>query len=77
MNDLTAFVKDELLCHGADLVGVGDLSALPPEVRENMPIGISVAVKAPDDIVRGIAELPTQAYCDWYHRANKRLDMLF
>ena len=30
MNDLTGLIKDELLCHGADLVGIGDLTELPP-----------------------------------------------
>ena len=76
MNDLTAFIKDELLCHGADLVGVGDLTELPPEARQHMPVGISVAVKYPDEVIRGIAELPTQEYNDWYIKLNERLDML-
>jgi len=76
MNDLTKHIRDELLCHGADLVGVGALSELPPEIRENLPIGISIAVKYPKDVIRGIAELPTQEYCDWYHRLTERLDML-
>ena len=76
MNNLTGYIKDELLCHGADLVGIGDLSELSPEVRENLPVGISVAVKYPKDVIRGISELPTQEYCDWYNRLNERLDML-
>lgn len=76
MNDLTGYIKDELICHGADLVGIGDLSGLPPEIRENLPIGISVAVKYPKDVIRGINELPTQEYCDWYNRLNERLDNL-
>ena len=57
MNDLTSQIKNELLCHGADLVGIGDLSELPPDVRENLPVGISVAVKYPADVIRGIADL--------------------
>ena len=76
MSDLTHFIKEELLSHGADLVGVGDLTELPPEARQHMPVGISVAVKYPDEVIRGIAELPTQEYNDWYIKLNERLDML-
>ena len=49
MNDLTGFIKDELLCHGADLVGIGDLRELPAEVRDGLPIGICVTVKHKKD----------------------------
>jgi len=76
MNDLTAFIKDELLCHGADMVGIGDLRELPAEVRCVLPIGICVAVKYPTEVIRGITALPTAEYRDWYHRLNERLDML-
>jgi len=76
MENLTGLIKDELLSHGAELIGIGDLSALPPDARAGMPIGISVAVKYPNDVIRGIAELPTQEYCDWYNKLNEDLDML-
>jgi epoxyqueuosine reductase QueG len=76
MSDLTNDIRDKLLFHGADLVGIGNLSELPPEIRENLPIGISVAVKFPKEVIRGIDKLPTQEYCDWYNRLNERLDML-
>lgn len=76
MNDLKGYIKNELLCHGADLVGFGDLTALPGDVRENMPVGICVAVKYPKNVIRGIKELPTQEYYDWYNRLNEGLDML-
>ena len=76
MNDLTGFIKDELLCHGADIVGIGDLLELPPEVRGGLPIGICVAVKHKKEVIRGIATLPTVEYRDWYERLNERLDML-
>jgi len=76
MEDLTSIIKEELLCHGADLVGIGDLNALPPGARAGMPIGISVAVKYPNDVIRGIAELPTREYRDWYNKLNEKLDML-
>ncbi len=76
MSNLNEYLKAELLSHDADLVGFGDLTELPPDVRENLPIGICVAVKYPKDVIRGIAELPTQQYREWYDRLNERLDML-
>lgn len=76
MNDLNGFVKDELLCHGASLVGFGDLTELPADVRENLPVGVCVAVKYPKEVIRGISELPTKEYHEWYNRLNEQLDML-
>jgi len=76
MADLTDFIKDELLCHGADMVDIGDLRELPAEIRGSLPIGICVAVKYPTEVIYGIAALPTREYRDWYHRLNERLDML-
>lgn len=76
MYNLTEHIKNKLFHLGADLVGIGDLTELPPEVRHHMPIGISVAVKYPDDVIRGIADLPTQEYCDWYCELNERLDRM-
>lgn len=76
MSKLTEFIKDELFCHGADLVGIGDLTELPSTVRNNLPVGICVAVKYPKEVILGISDLPTQEYCDWYYKLNERLDML-
>ena len=76
MNDLNGFIKQELLRHGADLVGFGDLTVLPAELREGLPVGVCVAVKYPKEIIRGIAQLPTRDYRDWYHRNNDCLDTL-
>lgn len=76
MTNLTAYIKDELLCHGADLVGFGNLTELPPEQRCNMPVGISVAVRYRKEVIKGISELPTKEYYDQYNILNKKLDML-
>ena len=76
MDDLTKFIKDELLSHGADLVGVGALSELPSSIRCGLPIGISIAVKYPKEVILGISSLPTKEYYDQYNRINERLDML-
>ena len=76
MNNLTQYIKDELLSHGADLVGIGSLSELPSHVRCGLPIGICVAVKYPNEVIRAISYLPTKEYYDQYNRLNEMLDML-
>ena len=76
MDNLTNALKDELFRHGADLVGIGNLWELPPEIRSGMPIGICVAVKYPANVIRGIADLPTLEYNHWYNKLNQRLDEL-
>jgi epoxyqueuosine reductase QueG len=76
MNNITGFISDELLCHGADLVGFGDITELPQEVRSSLPVGVCVAVKYPKEVIRGISELPTKEYYDNYNRLNDKLDML-
>lgn len=75
-HDTGGFLKDELLSHGADLVGFGDLTGLPAEVREGLPVGVCVAVKYPKEVIRGIAELPTKEYFDQYNDLNEKLDAL-
>lgn len=74
MNNLTNQIKKELLSNGAVLAGFADLTGLPADIRRNLNIGISVAVKYPNEIIQGIAELPTQEYCDWYNKLNNQLD---
>ncbi|GHU96786.1 iron-sulfur cluster-binding protein [Clostridia bacterium] len=76
MNELSTKIKAELTRLGADLVGFGDLTELPPNVREDLPVGISVGIRVPTDIVRGIAEAPTLEYWDYYHSGQDDLDKL-
>ena len=76
MNDLSNTIKTQLLQIGAELSGFGSLAELPDDVREGMPVGISVAVTYPAKVIRGIAELPTQEYREWYDRLNERLDAI-
>jgi epoxyqueuosine reductase QueG len=76
MNGLSATIQSELLLLGADIVGFGDLRGLSPDVRNALPVGICVAARYPPDVIRGIAELPTREYCDWYHKLNERLDSI-
>ena len=76
MNNLNEHLKAELLAHGADVVSFGALTELPPEARDNLPVGVCVAVKYPKEVIRGITMLPTADYFSWYNRLNERLDML-
>lgn len=76
MTNLTEYIKDELLSHGADLVGISDLSELPSDIRCELPIGVCVAVKYPKEVIRGITDLPTKEYYNQYNQLNERLDML-
>jgi hypothetical protein len=71
---LTGDLLSALQNHGADLIGIGDLTDLPAEIRESLPIGISVAVKYPHEIIRGIEHLPTREYVDWMKKINEKLE---
>lgn len=74
--NLTRELEGLLKGNGADLTGIGDISEIPGNVRYGLPVGISVAVKYPKDIIRGIAQLPTAEYQRWYGKLNERLDHL-
>ena len=75
-NALTAELRKLLLQSGADLMGVGDLRSLPEDQRLGLPLGVCVAVKFPKEVIRGIGELPTPAYKQWYDSLNQKLDGL-
>jgi len=77
MTNLTQQIKFELQKLGADIVGFGSLAKLPGNIRADMPIGISIAVVYPKEVIRGIADLPTQEYRNWYDKLNLRLDSIF
>ena len=76
MNELSRHIKTELHRLGSDIVGFGSLDELPNNVREGLPVGISIAVTYPAVVICGITELPTQEYCDWYNKLNERLDAI-
>jgi epoxyqueuosine reductase QueG len=73
-NTINEIVEQELHRLGAEIVGFGDITALPEDIRAGLPIGISIAVVYPKEIIRGIVDLPTQDYCDWYNKLNDCLD---
>ena len=76
MDSLNDKIKSDLLHFGANLVGFGDLSELPENMRHGLPVGISIAVVYPKEIIRGISVLPTQEYREWYDKLNDRLDSI-
>ncbi|MDR1565201.1 MAG: 4Fe-4S dicluster domain-containing protein [Oscillospiraceae bacterium] len=73
MSEFEKQLTAELIRLGADLTGFGDLTELSPHVRYKLPIGISIGVRVPRDIVRGIAEAPTLEYWDYYHSGQQNL----
>ncbi|MDR3354021.1 MAG: 4Fe-4S dicluster domain-containing protein [Synergistaceae bacterium] len=76
MNHLEEQLTAELTARGAAIVAFGDITALPPDARGGLPVGVCVAVKYPKEVIRGISCLPTAEYHDWYNRLNERLDAL-
>ena len=60
--EINMLLKTTLLQNGADLVGYGDITELPPKVRQGLPVGVVVALKFPKNIIRGIRNLPTKEY---------------
>lgn len=64
-------LKKKLLNAGAALVGIGDMSEVP---NCSFPIGISVAVPVPVNIVKSLKKLPTREYYDTYYTLNNKLD---
>jgi epoxyqueuosine reductase QueG len=76
MNEPSSTIKSELTRLGADIVGFGNLTELPSDVRVDLPVGISIGVRVPQDIVRGITETPTLEYWDYYHSGQDDLDKI-
>ena len=85
-------LKELLVQKGASLVGYGKIEGLyskcdlsiPSTVDSEKeyfeipeyPIGISIAVAIPKDIIKGISENPTMDYYNAYYDINQKLDCL-
>jgi epoxyqueuosine reductase QueG len=74
--EVNTLLKTTLLQNGADLVGYGDITELPPILRHGLPVGVVVAVKFPKNIIMGISDLPTKEYHQYKDLLNKKLDVL-
>ncbi len=69
--ELTEEIKKFLYCHGADLVGIGDMS----KVEEcNYKTGIAVAVALPPNVITDLQKVPTKEYYRLYFSLNRKLD---
>lgn len=70
-------LKEELILElqnaGAALVGIGDMTEV-----ENCayPVGISVAIPVPKNIIIDLQTKPTKEYYDMYHEWNRRLNQI-
>lgn len=72
----TENLKRILYDNGADIVGIGDLSIINPEIRKHMPYGICIAIAIKPEIIKGIQLAPTNEYFDAYNERNEKLDYL-
>lgn len=76
MSTLNTNINRKLKEWGASLVGFGDLSELPSEMRGDMPFGISIGVAADASTINEISAGPTLEYYEEYNRLNRLLSEL-
>lgn len=67
-------LRNLLLSNGANMVGIADLQHISADVRDNLPLGISIAVVLKPQIISEIKDGPTKQYYHEYERANRLLD---
>ena len=70
---LTEEIKKLLHFHGADLVGIGDMSRVK---HCNFKTGISVAVALPPNVILDLQKAPTKEYYSLYYSLNRKLDSI-
>ena len=76
MSDLQEALWEKLTGMGAVLIGYGDLTGVPEEKREGLPVGVCAAVRYEREVIRGIADHPTPEYLAAYDELNDRLDTI-
>ncbi|MHC4176600.1 MAG: 4Fe-4S double cluster binding domain-containing protein [Planctomycetota bacterium] len=74
--ELFAELQRFLANRGATLVACADLGPLPAEVRQGLPLGISIGAALSPSIVAGIVDGPTEQYASEYLRVNALLSRL-
>jgi len=74
--ELDTLLRTTLLRHGAVLVGYGDITELSSTLRQDLYVGVVVAVKYPKNVIIGIRNLPTKEYYEYYNFLNEKLDEL-
>ncbi|MEG1973180.1 MAG: epoxyqueuosine reductase [Oscillospiraceae bacterium] len=73
ITDLSEELRRFLTEKGAELVGFGDMRGVN---NCSLPVGVSVAVTIPREILREIEEGPTKSYYALYNELNNKLDKL-
>lgn len=73
---LAGELRTLLRSNGADMVGFADLQNIAPDIRDNFPFGVSIAVALNPRIVSEIQDGPTRQYHAEYERVNHLLDSL-
>ena len=71
--ELTEEIKKLLYSHGADLVGIGDMSKVE---HCNFKVGTSIAVALPPNVIVDLQKAPTKEYYSLYYSLNKKLDSI-
>ena len=70
-------LKEELIQElqkaGAALVGIGDMTTVE---NCSYPVGVSVAIPVPKNIILDLQTKPTKEYYDMYHEWNRRLNRI-
>ena len=74
MNDLAEELRRLSKEEGCALIGFGDLTGVPEEVRPVLPRAVVFAVALDPAIINGIRQGPTQAYFDLYNTVNAKLN---
>lgn len=68
---LTEEIRKILYCHGADLVGIGDMN----KVEEcHYKTGIAVAVALPSNVIVDLQKAPAEEYYRLYFALNRKLN---
>lgn len=68
---LTEELKKVLLEKGAKLVGIGNMEHID---GCDYPIGVSVAIPLPKELVEDLKDAPTEEYYHLYHSLNQKLN---
>ena len=76
MQKLNEQIENELLKHGANLVGFANLKDRPVEMTGGLPRAISIAVALEQAVVWEISNGPTKNYYAEYVRLNNLLEEL-
>lgn len=76
MNQMWNELEEFASARDLAVLAAGDTRALPEQATQGLPVGVALGKALDPRIVAGIADGPTQAYCDEYDRVNELLSDL-